>query len=101
MEPWPFRDPRNLATFTTWRVIRKADPILTVFHNADDGSWQFLNTIGGQAPDFDDAAIVALEEIVQLDPSVALLADLPRGWHAWRESPEAEWKRTRHDDLGE
>ena len=33
-----------------------------------------------------DAAVVSLHNIVQLDPTVADLADLPLGWHAWRDS---------------
>ncbi len=44
---WPFREPRNLAVITVWRVLRKQDPILSVFHDAGDGGWQFLNTVGG------------------------------------------------------
>jgi hypothetical protein len=57
-------------------------PILHVTHDDDDG-WQFLCLEGADA---DQAAIVSLSESVELDPSVLQVANLPPGWHAWRQS---------------
>lgn len=90
---WPFMDPPNFATITVWRVLERKDPILMVSHDADDGMWQFLNTSQGRKPDIKDAAIVGLRDMLMLDPSVGVLADLPRGGIAWRTAPGRVWKR--------
>jgi hypothetical protein len=37
--------------------------------------------------------IVGLGSILKRDASVAELADLPLGWRAWREGPQAPWQR--------
>ncbi len=47
-----------------------------------------------QDADEADAAVVGLGEIVQLDPTVIEVADMPPGWHAWRHSPLSPWQRT-------
>lgn len=88
-EVWPFKESRNSATVTVRRVLNRKDPITLVSHDAD--GWQFLNTGDGEAPDFSDAAVVALEEIVRLDPSVIGFADMPVGWKAFRKSARDPW----------
>ena len=90
---WPFEDPPNVAVFTTTAVVKDRKPILRVTHDDDDGAWQFHT---GQSVDSSEAMIVALREIVKLDPSIASLADLPYGWIATRESVASEWKRSPH-----
>ena len=50
-------------------------------HDADDHGWQF---IGSSDASVVDGRVVCLEEIVQLDPSVLAVADLPPGWQAVR-----------------
>jgi hypothetical protein len=37
--------------------------------------------------------VVGLGSIVELDPSVCELADLPLGWRAWRSSKTEPWRR--------
>ena len=71
-------------------IVFDGEPILHVFHDLEDGSWQFL---GFGDADEDDAAVVALDEIVKFDESVLELADLPLGWHAWRNSVNDPWQR--------
>ena len=61
-----------------------------VTHDNDDHGWQFLGKEGARMA---DAMVVALEEIVDLDDSVLTIADLPPGWHAWRESKDTPWQR--------
>jgi hypothetical protein len=48
----------------------------------------------------EDALVLALSEIVDLDPSVAALASLPAGWYAYRESPHDPWIRKPRIWLG-
>jgi hypothetical protein len=67
-------------------------PVLLVTHDAEDESWQFVNGYG----DTDEgmkAVLVEPDDIVGLDPSLTALADLPLGWWAWRDGPEADWVR--------
>jgi len=88
-DPWPFDQPRNCAVFTV-RSIAEGAPILRITHDLDDHGWQFLTLA---TPRSEDAVVLAFEEIVAMDASVTLLADLPPGWFAWRESPQHEWQR--------
>jgi hypothetical protein len=87
---WKFADPPNVVTCTVRQIVRDGHPILLVSHDDEDGGWQFLT---GGAFDLADALLVALKEIVALDPSIVELADLPLGWQAWRERPGALWVR--------
>ncbi len=93
MKTWAFADPPNVAVFTSERILRGEDWIHYASHDADDGAWQF-HPSGGITPEH-EAAVVALHTIVDLDPSVNALADLPLGWHAWRPDRDAAWQRER------
>jgi hypothetical protein len=92
---WPFDDPRNFATITTREIMCDNDWIALVSHDADDGAWQFFGLEG--APPIDQAMVVGLDELFEKDSSIAEVADLPLGWRAWRESPDAPWHRTPND----
>jgi hypothetical protein len=87
---WHFRDPRNVAVFTQAHVIDKTRPVLFVSHDEDDGAWQFLS---GDDVVEADGRLVALEEMVRLDPSLALVASLPLGWTAERAAVDEPWER--------
>ena len=88
---WPFLDPPNVAAFTTKSVAEGTTAILHVSHDADDGAWQFHD---GEEPREENAAVLALREIVQIDPTVVDLHDLPLGWVAHRETPSSPWIRS-------
>jgi hypothetical protein len=87
---WPFDQPPNCAVFTTLHVIDGSERILEVYHDSDDHGWQFFGLTGGT---MQNAAIVALQEIVAMDPSVLEIADLAPGWSASRENPNSSWFR--------
>lgn len=53
--------------------------------------WQFLNSESGPRNEA-EAKVISLSE---LDASVVELADLPLGWHAWRDSRASPWKGAR------
>lgn len=93
MENWPFRDPPNVAVVVNRRIVSEHDWIAYVSHDEPDGGWQFHNK--GSAPTEVDALVVSLREILQLDPTVAELSDLPLGWHAQRESKASPWHRSK------
>lgn len=86
---WPFEDEPRLAVVTTTHVIRDGEPILRVSHDADDGSWQFH--YGGPVSS-KEAMIVALEEILEIDPTVASLANLALGYCATRKDRSSAWR---------
>jgi hypothetical protein len=92
---WPFSDAPNTAAITTVNVLNGRSPILLVTHDSDDGSWQFLC---GATDDPNDGRVVGLASIVELDPTVTQLADLPLGWRAWRDSPHLPWRREARDE---
>jgi hypothetical protein len=88
---WPFHEGRNRAAFTTRPVLRQGHPILIVTHD-EDGDWQFLcGTTNRQK----DCQIVSLGSMFDRDPTIAAVANLEPGWRAFRERPDAEWRRER------
>ena len=93
LSDWPFSDPKNVAVFTTTHVVKDKQPILYVFHDSDDGSWQFHYAGNKTAK---DSMIVSLEEIFELDPSISELADMPSGHMAYREKKGSPWIRKPH-----
>lgn len=90
LDDWPFDDSPSVACFTVRSIIDGTKPILMVSHDEEDGSWQMLT---GDAFDMAEAMLVLLKEVVERDPSLLELADLPLGWSAWRERPSSPWTR--------
>ncbi len=86
---WPFQEGKNRAVFTTKPVIHAGHPILLVSHDAD-GDWQFLC---GTTSRPDDGMVVSLGGMLERDPSIAKLADLPEGWRATRKDSKSPWRR--------
>jgi hypothetical protein len=85
-----FQTSLNTAVFTTSFVIYKKKPINHVSHYLEDGAWEFLSD-----DEFDDfekvGKIVALEEIIDIDPSVIELSDLQEGYSASKINPTDKW----------
>ena len=88
---WPFDDPPNVAVFTDKRIVDGESWIYYVSHDSDDGAWQFHGP--AVFADEEHAKVVGLKTILDLDPSVTALVDLPLGWCAWRETAIAAWQR--------
>ncbi|RLJ39565.1 hypothetical protein [Acidovorax sp. 106] len=89
---WNFLQPRNLAVITTNRVVAGENEVLHVSHDEDDGGWQFLD---GAAFAEADALVVGLGRMIDSDPTLAELADLPEGFVAKRRSKSDAWVRER------
>jgi len=87
-----FETPPNVAVFTTRSIVRGDAWIARVYHDADDGGWQFHDSTPGE-PREEEAMIVALSGMVLRDGTLNELANLPEGWHAWRDGPTAPWQR--------
>lgn len=90
LSAWQFADASNTASFTSTHIFKQGLPILQVFHDEEDRSWQFHS---GKTVTTKDLLIVGLGEVVRLDPSIAELADLPLGWQAHRQSTKEPWLR--------
>lgn len=41
----------------------------------------------------EDVRLATLKSVFLLDESIGELGDLLEGWYAWREAPDAEWRR--------
>lgn len=84
---WKFFDAPNTACYATLAVLNHA-PILRVCHDYD-GDWQFH---GAQDQTLlEEAKLVCLRTIIELDHSLNNLCDLPYGWCAERSDPSAKW----------
>lgn len=90
---WPFSEPPNTAVFVDKNILNGSDWIHYVTHDDYDGAWQFHGYQGAMKEE--NAAVVGLSTIVELDGSTKLLADLPLGWQAWRAAPRASWERSK------
>ena len=69
-------------------VVENGEPILYVSHDEDDGMWQFLC---GKAHETDEAKLVSLKSVFDLDNSVGILKDMPCGYYAERKAQDDEW----------
>ncbi|RCS44758.1 DUF4262 domain-containing protein [Bremerella cremea] len=86
-EAWPFGNPKSQAVFTTRQVLEQ-DALITYVCHDEDGDWQFTCGTTNQT---EDGQVVSLQQIVNQDPSVRQLADLPLGWEASRDSADDPW----------
>jgi hypothetical protein len=91
---WPFEAPPNVAVITSRAIVAGEEWIAFVSHDEGDGGWQFH---GPEPIGVDEAVVVALRSILAKDGSIAALADLPEGWQAWRDGPDAAWQRAPND----
>lgn len=98
MDDWPFAEPPNVATITTRQIIDGNEPILLVSRDPDDGCWQFLT---GGSFEVAGGMIILLRNMVERDPSLTELADLPLGRQAWRQRQESPWGRGPAETSGD
>lgn len=96
MENWLFEEQPNVAVITTKNILNRSLDILQVWHDEDDGMWQFLD---GTDIKEEDALIVSLKEIVELDNSILQLYSLPLGWVAFRSNKNSEWEIMDGEDI--
>jgi hypothetical protein len=73
-------------------VFDRSRPVLLVAHD-EDGDWQF---VCGEVHEGSIPRVVGIDHIIEHDPSLEALRDLPVGWEAERQSIGAPWIRTKH-----
>lgn len=86
---WPFEDAVNTISYCTAQVVRQGVPVLQVVHDWD-GDWQFLHS---STEEPGECLLACMGCMVERDPSLRELADLPLGWSASRAQPGAAWQR--------
>ena len=79
--------PANLGVFVCSHVFTQERPILFVMHI--DGDWQFL--CGEVHEDGDEPRHVGVAHLVHRDPTLELIAHIPDGSSAERQSIEDMW----------
>jgi hypothetical protein len=82
-------DERDLGVFTSRLVRDDEQAILLVFHE-ENGDWQFLSSNEERE---EEIVLVHLSHVLDWDPIVQSLEDLPGGWQAWRGSVDDDWAR--------
>ena len=85
---WIFSDPPHTRVFTTQRINEQQEPITYVTHDTVDGAWQFHGESESGSP-----VVICFHHIVDRDPTIKELVDLPRGWYARRSKVGDPWKR--------
>lgn len=78
----------NDYVFTTRFVVENNLPIVLISHD-EEGDWQFLSEEGAIES---EARIILLGEMIQHDPSILEVADLPIGAKAFRDNPNCPWQ---------
>jgi hypothetical protein len=86
--------PPNLGVFVHSSIIRDNKPIRFVAHDTD-GDWSF--TDGGVVLT-SNISLVALQQILAIDPSLQALSSLPSGYYAERRDRESAWTISPLDD---
>ena len=87
MDNWPFDQAEDVAAITTRQVLREGHAILRVVHYSDDHSWAFTTD------DPKNGLVVGMGCIVEQDPTLLSIADLPPNWGACRDAPGSAWER--------
>ena len=83
-EGFPFEDQPNTACIVCRHILSRERPVLYASHDAEDGMWQFM--CGGDHSFPEDAGVIGLSEILDLDTAIAAIAKIPCGFTAERES---------------
>lgn len=85
---FPFNDDPDTAAIICCHIMENMAPILYVSHDEDDGMWQFLC---GKEHEIDEARVVSLKEVFDLDNSIGVLKDMPCGYYAERKMQNDDW----------
>ncbi len=78
---------KEQAVFVCSHVFDQMRPVLLVCH--DGGDWQFL--CGGEHAEGEIPHVVGLNHILDLDPSLQELMNIPIDSEAERQAPDLPW----------
>ncbi len=80
---------KEIAAYVCSHVFEKKRPVLLVLRA--EGDWQLL--CGGSHDDKEIPRVVGLTHLVDEDPSLRAVLNLPVEWEAERSSPASPWER--------
>lgn len=86
---YKFSDPEDKAVFTCNHVTEEKSPILYATHDTD-GDWQFL--CGRNDHTEENAKIISLKNIVELDKTLNQLFEMPMGVGVERNRIGENWR---------
>ena len=90
MAYFPFSERRDTFAFTCTHILDGEGEIRLVTHHFDDGSYEFL--CGEEGHEAAHAVIITIGELLDLDPSIGLVSDLPVGCCAVRKDKRSPWE---------
>ncbi|RDC54053.1 hypothetical protein DU508_23670 [Pedobacter chinensis] len=82
-----FKENLDTAVFTSNYIMKENYPVVYVVHH-EDGTWDFW---GEQIIDESEIIVVSLRQILDIDPTILELNDLPVAFTAMRKSREDPW----------
>lgn len=80
----------EVAAYVCSHVFEKKRPVLLVVR--EGGDWQFL--CGGEHDRDAIPLVIGMNHLIESDPSLAELDDLPSDWQAERSSVGLPWRRS-------
>ncbi len=83
----------NQAAITTKYVLYDHSEIVSVYHDMDD-DWQFY---GVEEVETEDAVLLSIGEIIELDASVKEILDIKKGYSAHRNSRKDSWRIEKYE----
>jgi len=85
-----FKESEKTVVFTTKFVVLENKEITSVYHYAEDNTWQFYSN--DKVENYMDVAmLVGLGQIIKIDDTILEIADLPEGYFAFRKAKGEKW----------
>ncbi len=79
---------KNKSVLTTSHVLTNGSPVTFVLYD-EDGDWQLFGE--EDVTDDEDAYLVSVDEILEMEPALRKLPDLQPGQAATREKDSTRW----------
>lgn len=81
--------PLDPAAITTPAIAERRLPVVRVVHEAGHGGWQFYDDV----EPLTRPVVLPKDVLLEMDPSLAVIIDLPLGWKAIRDGESHSWER--------
>lgn len=81
-------EPKNKSVLTTSYVLCNDSPVTYVVYD-EDGDWQLFGD--DEVSDDEEAYLVAVEEILEMEPALKKLPDMQPGQAVYREATNTRW----------
>jgi len=87
---------RNVAAVSDASAVDDGAPVLLVVHYSEDDSWGFFS---GEPFAPERGKVIGMGTALGLDPTLRIIAELPPGWTATRQSVGDHWYRQADPDV--